>query len=180
MQTQLMFSQADSPANHTAQPGSDLEKKTNAIYGRRCLEQLEKLPRVTSWAKTFAGLLIGTGDWYSMRCALTWKILGIKSRPILYLHARQMPHINESEFGLWPTPCARDTQGPQAQELKKFRNEQYTMKIESVPGRIREITGVIGQNNPMFYLEMMGYPSDWTIEPFLKLEENQLRQQVTL
>ena len=38
-----------------------------------------------------------------MRCVLTWKILGIKSRPILYLRAQSMRHTEEKEFGLLPT-----------------------------------------------------------------------------
>ncbi len=46
--------------------------------------------------------------WYSTKCALTWKILGIKSRPLLFLRARSMPCTNESEFGLLPTPTVID------------------------------------------------------------------------
>lgn len=104
----------------------------------------------------------------------------MKSNRFLFqLQAKTHP-TKENEYGLWPTPTARDTQGPQAQELKKMRGEPTFMNIESVPGRIRLITGVIGQNNPMFYYEMMGYPPDWTIKPFQKLEEDQLKQPETL
>jgi DNA (cytosine-5)-methyltransferase 1 len=51
----------DSHANHTQRPDLEKEKKTNAIYGHKCLEQFEKLNQVGLWAKTFAALLIGGG-----------------------------------------------------------------------------------------------------------------------
>ena len=114
MQMRLMFSQEDSPANHIAQQGSDSERKMNAIYGPKCSEQYARFPHVTLWEKMFADLLIGTGEWYSTRCVLTWKIFSIKSRPLLYLRARSMRHTNESEFGLLPTPTAMDSTGATA------------------------------------------------------------------
>ena len=106
MQTQLTFSLEASPASPTAAQANASEKRTNAIYGQRCLEQYEKFPRVSWWAKMFAASLIGTGDWYSTKCVLTWKILGIKSRPVFYLRAGLAHHTEESAFGLLPTPTA--------------------------------------------------------------------------
>jgi hypothetical protein len=95
-----------SPASHTAAQANASEKMTSAIFGQRCYEQYEKFPRVTSWAKMFAASLIGTEGWYSRRCALTWKILGIKSRPVLYLLAGSVRPTEGSAFGLLPTPTA--------------------------------------------------------------------------
>ena len=106
MQTKLTFLPGDSHANHTAAQGKGSAKKMNAIYGQKCLEQYERFPRVSSWAKMFAASLIGMEGWYSTRCALNWKLLGIKSRPVLYLRAVSMHHIDESECGLLPTPTA--------------------------------------------------------------------------
>jgi hypothetical protein len=97
---------------------SEKAKMMNAICGHKCVEQLEKLPRVSSWEKTFAALLTGTGEWYSTKCVLIWKILVIKSRPFLYLHARQMPLTNANEFGLLPTTQARDWKGAQGRGYK--------------------------------------------------------------
>jgi hypothetical protein len=179
MLEQLTLFLGDSLVNRTQAQENDLVKTTLDISGRKCLESFQKFDRVGLWAKTFAALLIGTGEWYSTKCSLTWKLSASKSSRFYFQLLPSTRHTEETESGLWPTPCARDTQGPQAQELKKLRNEPYTMNIESVPGKIREITGVIGQNNPMFYMEMMGYPSDWTIKPFQKLEENQSKQQGT-
>lgn len=163
--------------NPTHPQESDSAKRTRDISGRTCLEQFERFNRAGSWAKMFAGLLIGTGDWYSTRCRLTWKLKATRSSRFYFQLAPSTLHTEGTESGLWPTPCARDTQGPQAQELKKMRGEKYKMEIESIPGKIRSITGVIGQLNPMFYMEIMGYPSDWTIKPFQKLEKNQSKQE---
>lgn len=110
MQTELMFSREDSPANHIALPEQEKAKRMNATYGQRCLEQFEKFPRVGSWAKTFAALLIGTEDWYSTRCKLTWSLRGTKYCRFYFLLLASTPHTNEIEFGLslLKTPTAMD------------------------------------------------------------------------
>jgi hypothetical protein len=86
---QLTLLLEDFPASPTS-AGKRKGKKMSAIYGQRCLEQYERFPRVSSWAKMFAASLIGTEGWYSRRCALSWKVMGIKSRPLLYLRAVSM------------------------------------------------------------------------------------------
>ena len=98
-------------ANHTQPQESDLAKKMNAIYGRRCSEQYGRLSQPTSWAKMVVDCLTGMEGWYSTRCVLTWKILGMKSRPVLYLRSVSMPRIEESEFGLLPTPRVGGQEG---------------------------------------------------------------------
>ena len=103
-------------ANRTAQPESGSERKMNAIYGPKCLESFERFNHVGSWAKTFSALLIGTGDWYSRRCKLTWKLKGTKyNRLYFQLQASTLP-TNGTEFGLLrtemlPTPKAWDGGG---------------------------------------------------------------------
>jgi len=90
-------------ASPTAQPESGSERKMNAIYGPKCLEQYGKFNHVGSWAKMFSALLIGTGDWYSKRCKLTWKLKGTKyNRLYFQLQASTLP-TNGTEFGLLPT-----------------------------------------------------------------------------
>ena len=91
------------PASHTAQPGNGLEKQTNATCGQKCLEQYERYNHATSWGKTFMGLLIGTGDWFSTRCKLTWKLSDTKyNRSYFRLVPSTLP-TEEKGFGLLPT-----------------------------------------------------------------------------
>lgn len=117
-------------ANHTQPPVSDSAKKMNAIYGQRCSEQYERLSQPTSWAKMFVGCLIGMEAWYSMRCVLTWKILGIKSRPVLFLRSVSMPHINENEYGLLRTPTAEGDAGKRG--LGKMTCQDAKMKNRTI------------------------------------------------
>ena len=121
----------DSPANRTALPGNAGAKMTNATCGPKCLEQFGRFGHVGLWAKTFSALLIGTGDWYSMRCKLTWKLKGTKSNRLYFqLQASTLP-TNGTEFGLWlSTPRAMET--PRSEAFSKGRTmspSEYAQKI---------------------------------------------------
>ena len=171
MSIQLTLLAEGFPASPLVQPASAEAQTILDTSGQRCLTSLQQLSPDMLWAKTFTALLIGTRGWYSTRCVLIWKLKGMKSRRF-YFQLRALTHLTkEIEYGLWPTPCARDTQGTTGTELKMMRGEPIIMNVESVPGRIRKITGIVGQNNPMFYMELMGYPQDWTLKPFQKLDE---------
>lgn len=94
--------------NRTHLPESEKVKKMNAIYGPKCLEQLEKFDRVGLLAKTFSDLLIGQTGWYSTKCKLTWKLRGTKySRMYCQLAPSTLP-TDGIEFGLLPTPDCSD------------------------------------------------------------------------
>ena len=97
---ELISSQEGSPVNHSAQLEKDLERKTNAICGPQCLESFGRLNQATLWARTFADYLIGQGDWYSKRCALTWKLKGTKSHRIYFQLAVKTHPTEEIESGL--------------------------------------------------------------------------------
>jgi len=118
-------------ANRTAQPESGSERKMNAIYGPKCLEQYGKFNHVGSWAKMFSALLIGTGDWYSRRCKLTWKLKGTKyNRLYFQLQASAIAPTNGTEFGLWPTPTMMEDRripnGSERDKKLKSNMNQYT------------------------------------------------------
>jgi hypothetical protein len=105
---ELTSSRVDFLANRTAQPESGLAKKTSDTCGPKCLESFGRFNHVGLWAKTFSALLIGTGDWYSRRCKLTWKLKGTKyNRLYFQLQASTLP-TKGTEFGLWPTPRAQE------------------------------------------------------------------------
>src|SRR5574343_693096 len=87
----LIFSQEDSLANHLVVQDKEKEQKMNVIYGMKCLEQFEKFNRATLWARMFAGLLIGMGEWYSTKCNLIWKLRALKSCRFYFQLVPQMP-----------------------------------------------------------------------------------------
>ena len=97
-------------ASHTQWPENGSEKMMNATSGQRCLEQFGRFPRVGSWAKTFSALLIGTGEWCSMRCRLTWKLKGTKYNRLYFQLAPSTLRTDEIGFGLWllKTPTRMD------------------------------------------------------------------------
>ena len=66
------------------------------------------------------GLLNWGGDWYSTKCVLTWKITGIKSRPLLFLHVGSAHHTEGKEFGsLLPTPNSSPREVTEEQTMKR-------------------------------------------------------------
>lgn len=196
----------DFPANRSARQGKEKVRRTTATYGRKCFEQFARFPRVGSWAKTFSELLIGTGEWYSSRCALTWRLKGTKFNRIYFQLAVSALRINETESGLLlKTPSAFDAtvsspkknpvpgnSGSLAQEImcgyvKKIRllptpaaqNCKGASSIEALKARERlktkadnladqfAVSGKTSQLNPLFVDEMMGFPVNWTVLPFL-------------
>lgn len=64
------------------------------------------------------------------------------------------------KLGMLPTPQARDWKG------KTTANR----KSESLPDTANRIAGKTSQLNPLFVAEMMGFPPDWTVLPFLNGE----------
>jgi hypothetical protein len=137
-----LFSQAGSLnyASHTQPPESGSEKKTSDTCGLKCLEQFGKFNHVGSWAKTFSALLIGTGDWYSTRCKLTWKLKGTKyNRLYFQLQASTLP-TKETGFGLLLTPTTRE----EVVDLDKFkkRMEKYPNGT-TMPNLATQVMGLL-------------------------------------
>jgi hypothetical protein len=137
-----LFSQAGSLnyASHTQPPESGSEKKTSDTCGLKCLEQFGKFNHVGSWAKTFSALLIGTGDWYSTRCKLTWKLKGTKyNRLYFQLQASTLP-TKETGFGLLLTPTTRE----EVVDLDKFKKlmEKYPNGT-TMPNLATQVMGLL-------------------------------------
>lgn len=139
MQTKLTFSQEGSPASPTPQQASEEARKMTVTSGRKCLEQLEKLPRATSWEKTYLALLIGTGDWYSMRCVLTWRLKATKSRPWLYLRRRSMPRTEGIGCSLLlKTPCTADAYSENLTKKEQIFGNSGTLAQEIQSGFVEQ------------------------------------------
>lgn len=113
------YSPEGSPANLIHQQVKDLVRKTIDISGRRCLEQFERFSPGTSWERMFMDSLIGTGDWFSTRCKLTWKMKGTKYNRVFFQLVPSTLPIEEIEFGLWPTPTSVQRDHPERVEKLK-------------------------------------------------------------
>lgn len=134
MQTELIFLQEDSPANHTALQGKEKVKRMNATSGQKCLEQYEKLNRHTLLGKMLVDLLIGTAEWYSTRCKLTWRMKATKQSRLYFQLVPKTHHTKGNGYGLLlPTPKAGDWKDRgNLQRLKDLREKsgQYALMRE--------------------------------------------------
>ena len=75
--------------------------------------------------------------------------------------------------GLLPTPIASDSRnlgGPKDNSVKRRLEIRKQVDLTMM---------VDGQLSPLFILEMMGFPPNWTELPFLIGRKNQLREPVT-
>jgi hypothetical protein len=78
-----------------------------------------------------------------------------------------------------PTPRANDVNAstPGTKSFQHRLNRDYMAEVvlnlaDAKPGKTSQL-------NPLFVLEMMGFPPNWTELPFLSGEMNQSKQQVT-
>jgi hypothetical protein len=79
-----------------------------ATSGRKCLERFTRLNPDGSWQKMFLDSLLCTTEWYSMECALTWKLKATKFSRLLF---QLVPKVRRTEgigFGLLGTPVSPD------------------------------------------------------------------------
>ena len=207
MQTELIFSQEDSLVNHTVQQESDLVKKMRDTSGRRCLERFGRFNHVGSWAKTFSDLLIGQTGWFSTKSKLTSKLKGTKYNHMYFQLYPSTHHTEGIESGLLPTPTCMDqsnaTATMKSTQVKegsmhsvtltramamgmlptpRTSDERMHWKTENWKGddlgsHINEMLGTRSHLSPQFVLEMMGFPTDWTLLPFLNGETSQSKQE---
>jgi hypothetical protein len=92
------------------------------------------------WAKTFAALLIGTGDWFSRRCALTWKLKGTPfNRSFFQLQVSAHP-TEEIASGLLLTPTTREE--VMDKEAFQERMEKYDNGT-TVPNLATQVVGLL-------------------------------------
>jgi len=176
-------------ASHIQQPESGSERKTSDTCGPKCAESFGRFNHVGLWAKTFSALLIGTGDWYSTRCKLTWKLKGTKyNRLYFQLQASTLP-TKGTGFGLLPTPRAQEIENSK-QRIKENRIDSITTMAKlgllptprnrdykgarstealeasgrtatnSLPDSFSQ-TGKSSQLSHHFTCEMMGFPKNW-------------------
>jgi hypothetical protein len=84
------------------------------------------------------------------------------------------------DMGMLPTPAACDYKGAYRPESMISKNgainrEERLVNIYYKLGA--DYNSQTSQLNPHFVLEMMGFPTDWTLLPFLNGEQNQSKQE---
>ena len=174
----MTCSPVDSHASLSALLENEKERRMTVISGRKCFESFDKSPRSGSSAKTLAASLLGRMDWYSKRCALTWKVRGMKFNRLLFRLVPSGHRTAATEYGLsptqnlsslasqclWPTPVASDCHGGTAKPAKTEDGDKRRMNT------LKDfVCRLIGRSSPLnapFVAEMMGYPTDWTLSPF--------------
>ncbi len=96
-------------ANHSAPLEKEKGRMMNATYGERCFEQFKKLSPNSSSLKMYLVSRILMADWYSSRCALTWKMKGTKFSRLLFQLVPKTLRTEETDAGLLlKTPCSAD------------------------------------------------------------------------
>ena len=114
---QLTLFQEVSPVSHLALPGSDEARRMTVISGQRCSELYRKSGPLGSLVRT----LLGSSQWRSTRCFLTWKISATPAKRLLFRLAPSTPRTGGTDAqssALMPTCQARDWKGPQGQSYK--------------------------------------------------------------
>ena len=158
-QGELMFLQEDSPASHLALQENERALKMTAFYGAKCLEQLQRLDRVSSWQKTFMGCLILTVDVQSKLSAPIWKVSGMRSRSFLILHLIALDYQRwNGTSGLLPRPMKSDSKGS--------GYDRY-LGSKKCKGNFREVIRDSKEDgiypNPDFAEWVKGFPIGWTL-----------------
>ena len=141
---ELISSPEASHANRSALQEKEKEQRMNATCGKRCLELSESVNPVGSWARTFAGLLIGRTDWFSKRVALTWKLSGTPSNRLLFQLVPSTLPTDATEFGLLLTPTTSEP----VHDLEKFkaRMEKYPNGT-TMPNLATQVHGMLPTPN---------------------------------
>jgi hypothetical protein len=75
-----------------------------------------------------------------------------------------------AESNLIPTPCARDYKATNSMNHLLGKNGNSRTHDTQLPNYVKLKTGSSSQLNPQFVEEMMGFPKNWTLSPFLNGE----------
>jgi len=159
----LTYSLEGSHVSHLARQESEKARMITDISGLTCLESYRKSSQHGSSLKMFTELLVGMRGWSSNRCMLTWKLQDTKYKRLYFQLAVSVLRTEGIEYGLLPTPTARDWKGARTPEKLQ---EVGRGKSNSLPDYVAVAIGETGQLNPRFVGEMMGFPVNWAEFPF--------------
>lgn len=106
-------------------------------------------------------------DWNSARTEKKWeedKVKWAKKGVNLQMPLKQM-----ARFKMLPTPIVSDRNAGRRGNAPRNNHNPMTNNLRDAVNYIEE-TSKCSHLNPQFVLEMMGFPTDWTLLPFLNKE----------
>jgi hypothetical protein len=96
-----------------------------------------------------------------------------KKRMEKYPNGTTMPNLATQVLGILPTPKVGGKEGYET----RAKRQGHDKAITHLEAFVEYQTGTTSQQlNPQFVLEMMGFPPNWTLLPFLNGETNQSKQ----
>ena len=104
MTNQLNLFPVDSPANHILTLGSKEARKMTVTSGKNISELYKRSDQPGLLAKMF----LESSIWNSTKCFLTWRVRTTPINRLLFQLVPSTPHIEGIEFGLLPSPRARE------------------------------------------------------------------------
>lgn len=119
-----------SRASLSLKPDSAKERRTTATSGLKCLGSSENFARHGSSLRTCVALLLGTTEWYSNKCALTWKLKVTKSNRSLFQLSPSTRHIDETASGLLPTVRAKEGNAGSAGSIHNYKKRYLDGTIQ--------------------------------------------------
>jgi hypothetical protein len=99
-----------------------------------------------------------------------------KQRMKKYPNGTTMPNLATQIMGMLPTPTAQIVKHGHSE---KYWNNRIGKRQMDIAMWNAETNGKTSQLSPQFVMEMMGFPTDWTLLPFLNGEANQSKQEET-
>lgn len=173
----LTLSAGDTPASHSALPGSAEAHRMTATSGRNICDLYASSGQPGSLGK----MLLVTSAWGSTKCWLTWKERVTPGKRLLFQLAPSMPRTGEIESGLLPTPntCegGRNRSASAGAAIRPSlgmmasRNLWPTIqatdaikggKVSPRPWAMGLSESLGGHLNPQWVEWLMGYPEGWT------------------
>jgi hypothetical protein len=151
---ELTYSQEASPASLSVKQEREKAQQTPATFGPKCSALYEKFAPDGSWERMFMDLLIGTGEWYSTRCALNWQMKASKSSRLFCLLQASTPRTNGKGSSLLPTVTAQDfkRRGPNSKQQGLSNTENWAgllktptaMDVHTTSGKANPVSGNSG------------------------------------
>ena len=147
----------DSPVSLSLLPGSKRAKMMTVTSGLKCSELYGRSDQLGSLVK----MCLESSIWHSTRCYLTWKTKATPLNRLLFRLAVSMPHTNENEYVLWPTPSTGAALCAGTGNFQTLlRMKEKGMITEEERKNLSQGNG--GKTNPELLEWLMGYQKAFT------------------